>query len=113
MDDMRERVPVGDVLGILGALHHEGRSGRPRSAPNAASNDRVRRERCARASWVADHQQGWAVRRIDKALALKAGLGIGADRAAIVGVRIRYDARNSRSQQGGRELPEESLSART
>src|SRR5437016_14532835 len=47
------------------------------------------------------------MRRVHKALALKAGLFIGADRAAVVGIRVGHDARRSRFQQSTDELADE------
>src|SRR5436190_17066510 len=77
----------------------EGRSGRPRSATIAALKCGALPERCARASWVAYHQQGGAVRRFDQTIAAKSGLLIGAYRVRIGGVGIGDDARRSVVQQ--------------
>src|ERR1035437_6143833 len=85
----------------------EARSGRPLSATNATLQVLTRLTCCVLASWIADHQQGRAVRRIYQAVALKAGFRVGAHRAAIVRIRIGHDAGNSRSQQGVSELPDE------
>src|SRR5665213_1728144 len=57
-------------------------------------------------SRVSHHQQRRTVRRIDDALALKTGLGVGAHRADIFRVGIGHDSRNSRCEQVVAELPD-------
>src|ERR1700719_2805228 len=83
------------------------RSARQRSPAIATLKDQPPPAYCALASWVADHQKRAAVRRIDQPLAAKTGPGVGAHRADIVRIGIGHDARNSLSQQGVDELPDE------
>src|SRR6476620_1421569 len=85
----------------------EARAGRPRSATIAALKGRSLTERCARASWVADHQQGGAIRRFDQTIAAKSSLLIGADGARIGGVGIGDDPRRSGRQQPINEAADE------
>src|SRR6478736_2508092 len=83
----------------------------------AASNDRApahrRGNRCLPREGVADHQQSGALRRINHAFFLKAGFGIGADGAAIMGVGIGHHPRDSRSQQALDELSDEARAVAT
>src|SRR4029453_8854820 len=84
----------------------EGRAGRPRSATIAALKE-PSPQRCARASWVADHQQGGAIRRFDQTIAAKSGLLIGADGARIGRVGIGDDPRRAGGQQPINEATDE------
>src|SRR5213596_2164221 len=70
----------------------EGRSGRPRSATIATVKGQRSPERCARASWVAYHQQCAAVRRFDQTIAEKSGLLISTDGRVIGWIGIGDDA---------------------
>src|ERR1700733_6950278 len=83
------------------------RACRPQSAANARGKSRRRLTRHVAASWISHHQKRRTIRRIDHAVASKAGLGVSADRASIVRIGIGHDARNSRCQQRFHELPDE------
>src|SRR5260370_31989502 len=85
----------------------EARAVRPRSATIAALKCGALPERCAQASWVADHQQGGAIWRFDQTVAAKSGLLVGADRARIGRVGIGDDARRSGGHQPINEAADE------
>src|ERR1700761_6252884 len=68
---------------------------------------RARQERCVQVSGIAYHQQGLAIRRIDKALAVKTGLDVSAHGAAVVRIGVRNHARRARCQYAVDELPDE------
>src|SRR5260221_3954846 len=77
----------------------EARAVRPRSATIAALKCGALPERCAQASWVADHQRGGAIWCFDQTVAAKSGLLVGAYGARIGGIRIGDDPRRSGGQQ--------------